>query len=344
MNPLSIAGAKEKAARESLPAIIHAQLESNQTKSTRDDKPYLELAFVDSSDRFTLRIWSDHPAFTQMRDLTAGEFFEIAGEFGVHPVYGLEVRKWSTRELEDPEKDALLQGDEDQGRKVRDAFERIGGLVETLHDPRLQRLCRKFLEEHGERFQRTAAARHYHHARRGGLVEHTAQMMETASRICEAYPRLNRDLLLAGCLFHDCGKLWENSYPPDGFLMPYEELGELLGHITIGVEVVNRLCHQLESEFKESPDLTPPFEEVRLHLMHLIASHHGELEFGSPVHPKTPEAIALHHLDNLDAKLEMLDQAYHQGHPLNEKVVERVRPLPSNLVRPLTPAPPQNGV
>ena len=81
--------------------------------------------------------------------------------------------------------------------------------------------------------------------------------------------------------------------------------------------------------------LTPASDDVRNHLIHLIAAHHGEMEFGSPVYPKTPEAIALHYLDNLDAKLEMMAAAYQTGTPLASRIVERVRPLPANLVRPL---------
>jgi 3'-5' exoribonuclease len=168
-------------------------------------------------------------------------------------------------------------------------------------------------------------------------VEHVAQMMRSAEALATAYHHLNRDLLLAGVLFHDCGKLWENAYLADGFVMPYEERGELLGHITIGIELVNRLWR----EAADSPasatwaDLRPTTEEVRLHLLHLIASHHGELAFGSPVVPKTPEAVVLHHVDNIDAKLEMFAEGYATSASLAKNVFERRRPLTGNLVRPL---------
>src|SRR5919108_323123 len=102
-----------------------------------------------------------------------------------------------------------------------------------------------FLKEWGERFRRTAAARNYHHARPGGLVEHTAQMMRVAKEIAPLYPQLNVDLLLAGILFHDSGKLWENALPESGFVMNYDELGELIGHISIGLELVNSLWRKL---------------------------------------------------------------------------------------------------
>ena len=149
---------------------------------------------------------------------------------------------------------------------------------------------------------------------------------------------LNRDLLVSGVLFHDIGKLWENVYQEQGFTMPYTEISELIGHIPLGMEIVNKLWRELLDEDglrEEWQDLEPASERVRLHLLHLIASHHGELEFGSPVVPKTPEAQALHYIDNLDAKMEMFDRGYQVTHELGKNVYERVRPLPGRLVKPL---------
>jgi 3'-5' exoribonuclease len=118
--------------------------------------------------------------------------------------------------------------------------------------------------------------------------------------------------------------------------------GEMMGHIPLGIELVNKLWRELI----ESPeaavwgDLTPASEEVRLHLLHLIGSHHGEHQFGSPVLPRTPEAFALHYIDNMDAKLEMLRDAYTQTQEIAPNIFERVFPLPTNLVRPLPVFPP----
>src|SRR5207237_17425 len=190
-------------------------------------------------------------------------------------------------------------------------------------DPRLREICELFLKDFGERFRRTAAARNYHHARRGGLVEHTAQMMRVALALCPLYDQLNLDLLLAGILFHDSGKLWENHLPEDGFTMGFDERGELMGHISIGLELVNSLWRKLQTEenWRAWEILVPPSEDCRLHLLHLIASHHGDMQFGSPVYPKTPEAMALHYIDNLDARLEMFaigrtPLAARETHPL----------------------------
>ena len=153
----------------------------------------------------------------------------------------------------------------------------------------------------------------------------------------KANPGLNRDLLLAGCLFHDCGKLWENCYPKEDFTMPYSEAGELLGHIPLGIELVNNLWKRIMSlpEADSWKTLDPPSPDVRMHLLHLIASHHGELAFGSPVFPKTPEAVALHYIDNLDAKLEMFRGAYETSEALAPRVLQRKAPLPANVVLPL---------
>jgi 3'-5' exoribonuclease len=113
----------------------------------------------------------------------------------------------------------------------------------------------------------------------------------------------------------------------------------LLGHITIGIELVNKLWRKLaEKQGDAWALLQPASEDVRLHLLHLVASHHGELQFGSPVVPKTPEAWALHYIDNMDAKLEMMFAAYPGAKPLGapgSRVFDRVRPLPGNLVAPL---------
>src|SRR5205814_7933450 len=125
----------------------------------------------------------------------------------------------------------LLQGPADLRHKQATDWEFINGSCVSIVDPRLRTLCLTFLQEWGDRFRRTAAARNYHHARRGGLVEHCAQMMRVARAIAPLYPQLNADLLIAGILFHDSGKLWENHYSETGFVMAYDDRCELMGHI-----------------------------------------------------------------------------------------------------------------
>jgi len=286
-----------------------------------------------------LRAWSDAPAFAFCDALAPNAFVAVAGEFAQSGNYGLDAKRWNARLLEDAERDALLGGPAELRERQAADFAYLEAIVSELVDPRLRGLALLFIADFGDRFRRAAAARGNHHARRGGLVEHVAQMMRTAAAICTAYPALNRDLLLTGVLFHDCGKMWENNLPPDGFAMPFDERGELLGHITIGIELVNALWRKLlaTEETAAWKALMPANEDVRLHLLHLLAAHHGELQFGSPVVPKTPEASALHYVDNLDARMEMFAAAYASSKLLAPRIRERVWPLPGNIVEPLAP-------
>jgi 3'-5' exoribonuclease len=318
-------------------ARIHAQVESVVKKETRDQKPYFELSLTDAQSDLTLRAWNDSPNFKVCEGLRAGGFLEISGEFTHNGAYGLDSKRWICRELTTAEAETLLAGPEPLRARQQADFEFIGQTVDAIGDPRLRALGNAFLAEFGDRFRRTAAARNYHHARRGGLVEHVAQMMRCALAVAGVYPGLNRDLLVAGVLFHDAGKLWENAVLETGFVMPYAERGELMGHITIGIEVVNNLWRKLlaTDEAKTWPDLQPASEDVRMHLLHTIAAHHGEMQFGSPIVPKTPESQALHYIDNLDAKLEMFARGYQTAAPLAARIFERVWPLPGNLVVPL---------
>ena len=316
-------------------ARAHVQVEAATPKTTREQQPYCELILADACDRMILRVWSDHPDYRACSAMGAEHFLELQGEFFAGP-YGLEARKWTVRPLVQQEIAELLQGPTELRAKQAEDWAFITGTCGAIADPRLRRLCDTFIAEFGDRFRRTAAARSYHHARRGGLVEHCAQMMRVALGIAPLYPQLNVDLLVAGILFHDSGKLWENHYSETGFIMGYDERGELMGHISIGLELINSLWRKISADQGESwRQLTPSSEDVRLHLLHLIAAHHGEAEFGSPVSPKTPEAMALHYIDNLDARLEMFHAGYAVAKPLAPRIFDRVRPLPGNLVKSL---------
>jgi 3'-5' exoribonuclease len=316
-------------------ARVHVQVESAVSELTREQQPYCKLGLADACDRMTLRVWSDHPAYKTCSALQGEEFMEVTGEF-FQSQYGMDARKWTVRPLTSDERNALLEGPQELREKQARDFEFIKKSCADLRDPRLRLLCEAFLNEWGDRFRRTAAARNYHHARRGGLVEHTAQMMRTAFALAPLYPELHVDLLIAGILFHDSGKLWENQLPENGFIMGFDERGELMGHISIGLELVNALWRKLIAEHDSAwKNFLPPSEDVRLHLLHLIGAHHGEPQFGSPVSPKTPEAMALHYIDNLDARLEMFAAGYTTAKPLGERIFDRVRPLPGNLVKSL---------
>ena len=222
MNLLTLTEIRRAMQNGAASARVHVQVESATPKLTREQQPYCELTLADACDRMTLRVWSDHPAYKACSALTNQDFIELTAEF-YQSQYGLDARKWTVRPLTEQEKNELLQGPAELRAKQKADLEFISATMQSLADPRLRALCEAFLQEWGERFRRAAAARKYHHARRGGLVEHTAQMMRVAKAIAPAYPQLNLNLLLAGILFHDSGKLWENQFSETGFVMDYDE-------------------------------------------------------------------------------------------------------------------------
>ncbi len=140
------------------------------------------------------------------------------------------------------------------------------------------------------------AAKSLHHAYRGGYLEHVLGLLRLAEKVMDVYPFINSDIVYTGLLFHDIGKLWELSYERE---FNYTTEGRLLGHIAIEYELIS-------DKMKEIPDFP---EEYKLHIQHIILSHHGELEFGSPKRPKTPEALLVSTLDNLDAKMNAMKNA-----------------------------------
>lgn len=336
MTPLTVAALKEQAGEIPLLAATHVQLQSRTSRVTKNGKPYLELALADATGHFPLKIWSDSPVFAEAEAMAPASVWRVEAKW-LQGGYGLEAKDLAFHKPDPAALDLFFAGDPVLRERQDRDYAEIVRLCASLADPRLRGLCERFLAQLGERFRRTAAARRNHHARRGGLVEHVARMMQSADALCGVYPELNRDLLLTGVLFHDCGKLWENSYPEHGFAQTLSLHGELMGHIPLGIELANKLWRELmaETAAAEWEGLRPAAEDTRLHLLHLIGSHHGEHQFGSPVLPRTPEAFALHYIDNLDAKLEMVRDAYGQSQEIAPGVVERVFPLPTNLARPL---------
>ncbi len=315
---------------------VFAHLARKSTKTTKNGRPYLEVNLADVAGNITLKIWDNSDAYSTFLGLQEEANIAVTATWQTSE-YGIEAAHLDVRPLSPEEEHIMMSGGAELALRQEEDWDCICDLVDSLQDPRLGQLCRAMLENFESRFRRAGAARSVHHARRGGLVEHTAGVMRCAAAMCTAYPTLNRDLLLAGALFHDCGKMWENAYPEHGLAMPYADTGELLGHISLGIEVINKLWTRLLTDERKASweALEPPTDHVRLHLLHLVASHHGSLEFGSPVVPKTPEAIALNHADNLDAKLEMMRLGYETGSSLAPHIRQGKRPLPGNLVTPL---------
>ena len=145
--------------------------------------------------------------------------------------------------------------------------------------------------------KRSPAARQLHHAYLGGLLEHTLAMAELALVVVPKYPQLSMDLMLAGIFLHDIAKSWELASQTS---FDYTDGGELVGHLVKGAVWIEQRAAAAAAETGQ------PFPEDLLNvLQHIILSHHGQYEFGSPKLPAVPEAIAIHHLDNLDAKLNL---------------------------------------
>lgn len=180
---------------------------------------------------------------------------------------------------------------------VEALLKRLRDLLLSIEQPQIRTLMECFLIDNEliDDLAKAAAGVKTHHAYRGGLLEHIVNMLETAKRIRDLYPAINFDVLLAGIFLHDLGKVREMSLD-NAFV--YTDEGQLLGHLIIGIEMLSEKIAEVERLTNESfPD------ELALRLKHMIASHHGSYEHGAVRLPMTPEAIALHHLDNLDAKV-----------------------------------------
>ncbi len=183
-----------------------------------------------------------------------------------------------------------------------DAEEMLNELLELLKpvkDPHLKRLIKKFLEDHQllGAFKKAPAAMTMHNAYIGGLLEHTLAVTRNAAALLPLYPQLNADLVLTGSFLHDIGKCAELK---SGLSTSYTERGMLVGHITIAAIWVQEKALAVGEEIGE------PFPPRLINLLqHIVLSHHGAHEFGSPKLPAIPEAYFLHYLDNLDAKMYM---------------------------------------
>jgi len=314
---------------------IRAQMVARREQLARNGKPFLRVELADETDRVALNIFSGSPAHEFFQSAEPGECLELTGTFGPSD-YGPNVDGPSARPLKPVEVEAFFDGGEERRIQIGKFWEECLSIARKMTDPRLRWVSVRALEKYPEKWKRAAAARKNHHARRGGLLDHTSQMLRVARALAPLYPEVDADLLCTGVIFHDIGKLWENDTGEKGFGSLPSRRGELLGHISLGIEVANTLWREGEAaEGKSWESLSPASEELRDHLLHLIASHHGTKEFGSPVAPKTPEAFLLHHIDNIDAKMEMLRLSYARGKEEGTGLLEAHRPLEGPLPWPI---------
>lgn len=264
-----------------------------QIRANKNGNMYLQLELRDRSGAITGRLWNVNE--TQSRSFDAGDFLLIRGK--VQLFQGALQLILSHLERYEAPKVELTDFLPHTEHDINKLLERLRVSLRKIGNVHLRALAECFLMDdelmHG--FSRVPAGVRNHHAYVGGLLEHVVTMLDAADRLAPLYPGLDRDVLQMGIFLHDIGKVRELSV---GRSFTYTDEGQLVGHIIIGVEMLG------EKAIRARELTGEPFpRELLWRLKHLIASHHGELSFGSPVLPMTPEAIALHHLDNFDAKI-----------------------------------------
>ena len=253
--------------------------------------PYWRLTLVDASGSLEAKIWP--PLSADFSEIPAGALAWVEGRAGLYrdqvQLTVEHMRLLDAAESAAVDQTALMPA---SPYPLDDMLHELDGAIkaEFTHAP-WRKLVQGFFSNAEMRaaFRVCPAAKGVHHAYVGGLLEHTLSVFNLCRRIADQYPELDRQTLLAGALFHDIGKLREFS---GGLANDYTDEGRLLGHLMLGIEML--------APFMARSGLEEPLQR---HLKHLILSHHGELQFGAVRPPHTPEAMALHYADNLDAKM-----------------------------------------
>lgn len=270
--------------------VGHYLLREAKLETFRDPSRgrFLRLQLADRTGRIEARVWEN--AEDTASDLSQARVLKLEGE--VEEYQGrLQVRVLRMRAApEDEYNRADLQPAtrRDVGAMMNEVERTIAG----LQNPHLAALLRLFFDDAGfqSAFMTAPAATRIHQAYLGGLLEHTYETLLFSRPLVDLYPEIDRDLLTAGILLHDIGKLEEFAWDLN---IEYTDRGRLIGHVVIGAEKVDQAIVSI-----------PAFpEDLRLALHHMLLAHHGRYEWGSPRRPKTLEAVALHHLENLDGQV-----------------------------------------
>ncbi len=267
---------------------------------TKEGNPFLSLDLGDKSGSIKAKVWSDVLAKCP-GPFTPGDHVAVQGkvdsykgelQLNVRYINTVEALRDLGRDLQEYDPELLIQATSYDREAL---WQELRQLAETGIRPPLGPLVLTVLERYREEFLVCPAALRYHHPYLGGLLEHTWFVTRHALASLAIYPELNRDLVLAGAILHDLGKIKELANPP----APERTVpGHLLGHVVLGWEMVRAAAQGLDF-----PDPT-----LLVQLEHILLSHHGTMEFGSPVVPKTREALLVNFLDDLDAKLKMMSQ------------------------------------
>ena len=264
---------------------------SKQVKAKKNGEPYLALILADRTGQIEAKMWDNVDDF--ILSFEQDDFLKIKGLINKYKNrFQLTIHK--LRRMEEGEvdfADYLPKTTKDIG----ELWQTLAEFVATFQNPHLKALVELFMAdaEIAERYRNAPAAKTLHHAYIGGLLDHVVSLFRSCDLICRNYPQVNRDLLLTGAFLHDIGKLQELTY---NRAFSYTTRGQLLGHMIIELEM-------LQAKLAKLPDFPA---ELKTLLEHMMISHHGQYEFGSPKLPMFPEALMLHYLDDLDSKMEAM--------------------------------------
>lgn len=260
---------------------------------SKNNKAYLKLVLVDKTGRIEAVMWDETMEKSSgWQQLKAGDFVLAEGQATKNRYTDkVEIVLWQIQKIDAERLDPanfLPVTDKDIEKLKLDLLL----LCQEVTNPYLKKLLNKIFsgEELLDKFCLAPAAKNFHHAYLGGLLEHSVSVGKLAVLLCSHYQDLDKSLLVSGALLHDIGKIYEFSYDRK---IDYSTEGRLKGHIVLGEQIVAKYIEKI----KKFP------EELKLHLSHLILSHQGEPEYGAAVKPKTKEAVVLNFIDNVDAKI-----------------------------------------
>ena len=275
---------------------------SKQVKPKKTGEPYLALTLGDRTGQIEAKMWDNVEEFIDIFE--QDDFLKIKGLINKYKNrFQLTIHK--LRRMQDAEidfADYLPKTSKD----IDELWRTLTDFVGTFENPHLKSLVELFLAdpEIAGRYRMAPAAKSLHHAYIGGLLDHVVSLFRSCDLLCRNYPQVNRDLLLAGAFLHDVGKIHELTYNRS---FSYSTRGQLLGHMIIELEM-------LQTKLEQLPGFPAALKTL---LEHLIISHHGQYEFGSPKLPMFPEALMLHYLDDLDSKMEAMRAHFEREAQLN---------------------------
>jgi 3'-5' exoribonuclease len=280
---------------------------------TKAGKPFLALEVMDRTGELVARVWDDAERLAAR--CPAGSVARVSGLAQVYKG-ALQLKITNLEKIEAEGTDWALFLPTTPGDIEAMAAEVIT-LIKGLEDKDIKRLLMALVKDQAlwEAFLMAPAAKSMHHAYIGGLLEHSLGLCRLADRVAALYPTLDRSLLIAGAILHDLGKVKEFSFAVPPF--DYSDQGRLLGHMVISLEIIQAKLAGL----REFP------ERTAMMIKHLVISHHGRYEFGSPALPMTREAFVLNFIDDLDAKMNYLDRLSRQVPPAEYQWTEYQRTL-----------------